>query len=94
MFYFMLTNTFPFDTPDHTEVYQFNKSMLVDFSHPRLLKTSKEALELLTAMLRPNLEDRITCDQALQHPFFFNEPKLSMENNSSELLENHAPPQP
>jgi serine/threonine protein kinase len=41
MLYFMLTNKFPFDTNDHTEVYKMNKQMKIDFDHPRLLEADK-----------------------------------------------------
>jgi hypothetical protein len=58
----MLTNKFPFDTKDHKEVYERNKSMQINFEHARLKKSSDEALDLLRALLKPDLEERITCE--------------------------------
>lgn len=86
MFYFMLTNKFPFDNADHSEVYQLNKDMKISYNHDRFKSVDSSTLELLKAMLEPNKNLRITCGQALRHPYLDLKPSKFF-STSSELLE-------
>ena len=89
MFYFMLTNKFPFDCEDNSDVYEKNRRMEIDFNHPRLQGADPMALDLLKAMLEPVMNERISCEQALKHEFFnlLNSKIISSGELSSKHLE-------
>lgn len=70
MFYFMLTNKFPFDSEKSRNIYANNKKMDIDFSVERLKKVDSDCLDLLKSMLEPDMEKRISCVEALSHSFF------------------------
>ncbi|CAD8141454.1 unnamed protein product [Paramecium octaurelia] len=73
MMYYSLTGKKPFDSDDYQQLIEQNEEGLVDIS---ILKLSKEGLMLIESILKPDPDERITAQAALNHIWFKTE-KLS-----------------
>ena len=64
---------YPFFSPNPVEnLHTLNRAGVIQFEHPIFNAISGEALQLLRKMLKFNLEERISVDEALEMTWFDN----------------------
>lgn len=77
IFHFMLTGKLPFDGEDFKEILKSNEEGVIDWTIPELQVLSQSTIQLLKSMLESNPETRITPEEAINHPYFFNYSKFN-----------------
>lgn len=68
--YVLLSGRQPFHGSDITDIFRRIRQGRFDFHHPEWFSVSKEAIDLITVMLRVNPAARIPLEDALRHPWF------------------------
>ena len=63
--YSLLSGTMPFKANNMSDL----QNLIVSANYPELKEVSKDASELITALLEVDPKKRLTADQVLNHPF-------------------------
>ncbi|CAD8147446.1 unnamed protein product [Paramecium pentaurelia] len=70
IFYKLCTGKDLFPGSDYQEILTLNKKCNIVLDSLTIYKTPTEAIDLITQLLKVNPKERITAQQALQHPYF------------------------
>lgn len=90
--YVLLIGVFPFHATNDRALYQCIRKGMYNTRHPAFASLSPEAKDLLTNILNPDPEQRITAARALQHPWFASLRQQSSASSSSSAAAVAAPP--
>ena len=84
IFYYIISQEFPFKGETNKELYTNIKNGSVDFSSPKFSSISKECKDLISKLLEKDRNNRIKCNECFDHPFFSDKP---LENEPVEILD-------
>ena len=84
IFYYIISQEFPFKGETNKELYTNIKNGSVDFSSPKFSSISRECKDLISKLLEKDRNNRIKCNECFDHPFFSDKP---MENQTVEILD-------
>jgi serine/threonine protein kinase len=84
IFYYIISQEFPFKGETNKELYTNIKNGSVDFSSPKFNSISRECKDLISKLLEKDRNNRIKCNECFDHPFFSDKP---MENQTVEILD-------
>jgi serine/threonine protein kinase len=84
IFYYIISQEFPFKGETNKELYFNIKNGNVDFSSPKFNSVSKECKDLISKLLEKDRSNRIKCNECFDHPFFLDKP---LENPVSPVVE-------
>lgn len=86
--YVLLSGSPPFYAPEKVDLYEKIKHEDPDFAHPRWLKVSKEAKQLVKSLLDKNPNKRPSCEDIINSPWIhaFTKGKYSMDEFDKEIL--------
>lgn len=74
IFHYMLLGRSIFSSKTQADVFTENKACQFDFDHIDYQRLSKESLNLMKSMLQVNPSERISAEQAMNHPYFMETP--------------------
>ncbi|EDK31725.2 calcium-dependent kinase (macronuclear) [Tetrahymena thermophila SB210] len=80
VFYLLITGTTPYNAETTTEIFEEIKKYKLSFEDPLWEKFSTECKDLLSKMLNPQPNKRISAQQALKHPWFETQPNQVPQN--------------
>ena len=83
IFYYIISQEFPFKGETSKELYSNIKSGSVDFSSPKFSSISLECKDLISKLLEKDRSNRIKCNECFDHPFFTGKP---LENQTIEVI--------
>ncbi|KRX11222.1 Protein kinase-like domain [Pseudocohnilembus persalinus] len=89
IFYLLLTGRQPFQGKDYKEILRANKACKIDFQQKELVNISKDALELLQAMLQPDPNNRPSALECLNFSFLKKDGISQQQLQSSINLRNY-----
>jgi serine/threonine protein kinase len=87
IFYYIISQEFPFKGETNKELYSNIKNGSVDFSSPKFNSISKECKDLISKLLEKDRSNRIKCNECFDHPFFSDRP---LENQIVEELDENV----
>ncbi|CAK59826.1 unnamed protein product (macronuclear) [Paramecium tetraurelia] len=83
IFYKLITQKDLFPGNDYHEILKLNKKCIINLDNLSIYRTPQAAMELIQSMLQIDPKQRITAQQALEHPFFqggFTDRKLKFQS--------------
>ncbi|KAL4497962.1 hypothetical protein ABPG72_014819 [Tetrahymena utriculariae] len=80
VFYLLITGSTPYNSETTTEIFEEIKKYQLTFDDPLWEKFSNECKDLLSKMLNPQPNKRISAQQALKHPWFEIQPLQVPQN--------------
>ena len=83
IFYYIISQEFPFKGETNKELYSSIKNGSVDFSSPKFSSISTECKDLISKLLEKDRSNRIKCNECFDHPFFTGK---TLENQTVEVI--------
>jgi len=74
IFYYIISQEFPFKGETNKELYSNIKNGNVDFSSSKFNSVSKECKDLISKLLEKDRSNRIKCNECFDHSFFLDKP--------------------
>ncbi|CAD8144871.1 unnamed protein product [Paramecium octaurelia] len=94
IFYKLITSKDLFPGKDYHEVLKLNKKCLINLDTLSIYQTPQSAIDLIFQMLQIDPKNRITAQQALEHPFFtelYQDRKIKFQSQKKTLSNNSKP---
>ncbi|CAK85433.1 unnamed protein product (macronuclear) [Paramecium tetraurelia] len=94
IFYKLITSKDLFPGNDYHEILKLNKKCIINLDTLSLYSTPQSAIDLISQMLQAVPHQRISAQQALDHPFFtgtFIDRKMKFQSSKKQLNNNSKP---